>query len=121
MKRILIVDDSPAELFRFKEILKKNNFEVIEAFSGPDGVTLAEAHTPDLIIIDLVMPGMNGFQVTRQISSSQQTQHIPIIIVSTKDQDINHSWGKQQGAKAYLVKPVDEIKLIEIIHQYLVV
>lgn len=119
MKRILVVDDSPAELFCLKEILNKHDFDVIEAFSGADGVTLAEEKKPDLIIIDLVMPGMNGFQVTRQISCSLQTQHIPIIIVSTKDQDINHSWGKQQGAKHYLVKPINETKLIEIIDQYL--
>ncbi|GAA5007850.1 response regulator [Acinetobacter puyangensis] len=119
MASILIIDDSPTETFRFKEILTKHGFSTIEASNGADGVTLAKTEQPDLILMDVVMPGVNGFQATRQITRSPETQHIPVVIVSTKDQATDRLWGKRQGAKDYLVKPVDENKLIETINSYL--
>ncbi|RKG40124.1 MULTISPECIES: response regulator [Acinetobacter] len=119
MARILIVDDSPTEMFRFKEILTKHGFEVLEATNGADGVTLAQAELPDLVLMDVVMPGVNGFQATRQIARSATTKHIPIVIVSTKDQETDRVWGKRQGACDYLTKPIDENQLINTIKQYL--
>ena len=119
MSRILIVDDSPTETFRFKEILTKHGYEVLDASNGADGVTLAESALPDLILMDVVMPGVNGFQATRQITRAEKTKHIPIIIVSTKDQATDRVWGKRQGARDYLTKPVEEEALIEVIKQYL--
>lgn len=119
MARILVVDDSPTEMFRFKEILSKNGYEVLEAFNGADGVTLAQAELPDLVLMDVVMPGVNGFQATRQIARGEKTKHIPVVIVSTKDQDTDRVWGKRQGAIDYLTKPIDEKKLITVIEQYL--
>ena len=119
MARILIIDDSPTETFRFKEILSKYGFSTIEASNGADGVTLAKAEQPDLVLMDVVMPGVNGFQATRQITREPTTKHIPVIIVSTKDQATDRLWGKRQGAKDYLIKPVDENKLIETIKQHL--
>ncbi|SPL71620.1 response regulator [Acinetobacter stercoris] len=119
MARILIVDDSPTEMFRFKEILSKHGFDVLEANNGADGVTLAQAEQPDLILMDVVMPGVNGFQATRQITRAEKTRHIPVVIVSTKDQDIDRVWGKRQGATDYLIKPVDETQLIQVIQQNL--
>ena len=119
MARILIIDDSPTETFRFKEILAKHGFSTIEATNGADGVTLAKAEQPDLVLMDVVMPGVNGFQATRQITREPATKHIPVIIVSTKDQATDRLWGKRQGAKDYLIKPVDENKLIETIKQHL--
>lgn len=118
MMRILIVDDSPTETYRFKEILNKHGFDVLEASNGADGVTMAQAELPDLILMDVVMPGVNGFQATRQISRIDSTKHIPIIIVSTKDQATDRVWGKRQGARDYLTKPVDESMLMQVIHQY---
>ena len=119
MSRILIVDDSPTETFRFKEILNKNGFEVIEAANGADGVTMAQAELPDLVLMDVVMPGVNGFQATRQIARGDTTKHIPIVIVSTKDQATDRVWGKRQGASDYLTKPVDEKQLIDVIKHHL--
>ena len=119
MARILVVDDSPTELFRFKEILNKNGYTVLEATNGADGVTVAQAEQPDLVLMDVVMPGVNGFQATRQIARGEKTKHIPIVIVSTKDQATDRVWGKRQGASDYLTKPVDENKLIEVIRQYI--
>lgn len=119
MVRILVVDDSPTEMFRFKEILNKNGFEVLEASNGADGVTLAQAEQPDLVLMDIVMPGVNGFQATRQIARGVSTKHIPIVIVSTKDQDTDRVWGKRQGARDYLTKPIDESQLITVIKRCL--
>ncbi|KAA8734440.1 response regulator [Acinetobacter qingfengensis] len=119
MVRILIVDDSPTETFRFKEILVKHGFETLEAANGEDGVTLTKTEQPDLVLMDVVMPGVNGFQATRQITRAPDTRHIPVVIVSTKDQATDRLWGKRQGAKDYLVKPVDEVQLIDTIKQYI--
>ena len=119
MTKILIVDDSPTEMFRFKEILAKHGFEVIEATNGADGITLAQAELPDLVLMDVVMPGVNGFQATRQIARGAATKHIPIVIVSTKDQENDRVWGKRQGACDYLTKPIDENQLISTIKQHL--
>ena len=119
MARILIVDDSPTETFRFRELLTKHGYEVLEATNGADGVTMAQAELPDLVLMDVVMPGMNGFQATRQISKGKDTQHIPVVIVSTKDQATDRVWGKRQGARDYLTKPIDEQQLIDVIKQLL--
>lgn len=119
MARILIVDDSPTETFRFREILTKHGYEVLEATNGADGVTMAQAELPDLVLMDVVMPGMNGFQATRQISKGKDTQHIPVVIVSTKDQAADRVWGKRQGACDYLTKPIDEQQLIDVINKQL--
>lgn len=119
MPTILIVDDSPTETFRFREVLQKNGFQTLEATNGADGVTLTKSAMPDLVLMDVVMPGVNGFQATRQITRDAKTKHIPVIIVSTKDQATDRLWGKRQGAKDYLVKPVEERLLIDTINTYL--
>ncbi len=115
MPRILVVDDSPTEVFRFKEILNKYGYEVIEAMNGEEGIQMAKIILPDLILMDIVMPGINGFQATRQITRDNLTKHIPIIIVSTKDQETDRVWGKRQGAVDYLTKPIGEKQLINAI------
>jgi twitching motility two-component system response regulator PilH len=119
MARILVVDDSPTETFRFREILQRHGHEVLEATNGADGISLARAEQPELILMDVVMPGMNGFQATRQLSRGADTKHIPIVIVSTKDQETDRVWGKRQGAKDYLTKPVEETALMQLISQLL--
>ncbi|MDM1759382.1 response regulator [Acinetobacter sp. 251-1] len=119
MAKILIVDDSPTEMYRFKEILSRHGYDVLEANNGADGVTLTQAEQPDLVLMDVVMPGVNGFQATRQIARGATTKHIPVVIVSTKDQDTDRVWGKRQGACDYLTKPIDENVLINVIKQHL--
>ena len=115
MARILIIDDSPTETFRFREILNRHGHQVLEATNGADGISMAKAELPNLILMDVVMPGMNGFQATRQLSRGDETKHIPIIIVSTKDQETDRVWGKRQGARDYLSKPITEEALITVI------
>jgi twitching motility two-component system response regulator PilH len=119
MARILVVDDSPTETFRFREILQRNGHDVLEASNGADGVAVARAELPDLVLMDVVMPGMNGFQATRQITRGAETSHIPVVIVSTKDQETDRVWGKRQGARDYLTKPIDEAALMQVIRQLL--
>ena len=112
MARILIVDDSPTELHILSSILTKHGHQVNTAGSGEEGVERAKADKPDLILMDIVMPGMNGFQATRKISNDPETNDIPIIVVTTKDQDTDRMWSLRQGAKEFLVKPVDEADLM---------
>ncbi|MCD6060597.1 MAG: type pili response regulator PilH [Moraxellaceae bacterium] len=115
MARILIVDDSPTETYRFREILEKHGHQVLEAANGADGVAVARAEQPDLVLMDVVMPGLNGFQATRQLTKDAETAHIPIVIVTTKDQETDRVWGKRQGARDYLTKPIDEEQLMQVI------
>lgn len=115
MSKILVVDDSPSEMARFKEILIKYGHEVIEASNGMAGYHMAMTHLPDAILMDIVMPEMNGFQATRKITREKSTAHIPVIIVSTKNQETDRVWGKRQGAKEYLNKPIDEAELVRVL------
>ena len=112
MANILIVDDSPTETHVLTSMLEKNGFTVSTASSGEEGIEKAKSEKPDLILMDVVMPGMNGFQAARQITTQPETQSIPIIIVSTKDQETDKMWGLRQGAKDYVTKPANEKELI---------
>jgi twitching motility two-component system response regulator PilH len=119
MARILIVDDSPTEVRKTSSILEKHNHEVIMADNGADGVAKAKQEQPDLVLMDVVMPGLNGFQATRQLTRAPETADIPVVIVTTKDQETDRVWGTRQGAKGYLVKPVTEEALIKTINELL--
>ncbi|WP_226704639.1 twitching motility response regulator PilH [Microbulbifer elongatus] len=119
MARVLIVDDSPTETHKLTTILEKNGHAVLTATNGENGVDVAREQRPDVILMDIVMPGLNGFQATRQLSKGDQTSGIPVVIVTTKDQDTDRVWGMRQGARAYLTKPVDEGKLLGTIEEVL--
>jgi twitching motility two-component system response regulator PilH len=112
IKRVLVVDDSATERHILGEILGKQGFEVSFAEDGEKGVEQSKVLKPDLIIMDVVMPGMNGFQATRAISKDPETENIPIIICTTKDQETDKVWGVRQGAKDYVVKPIDAAELL---------
>ena len=116
MARILIVDDSPSQLVSMKRIVEKLGHEAITAEDGASGVEVAKAQRPDLILMDVVMPNLNGFQATRAISKDPDTGHIPIILVTTKDQETDKVWGMRQGAKAYITKPFTDTQLTEAIN-----
>ena len=120
MARILIVDDSPSQLLGMKRIVEKLGHEAITAEDGAAGVESAKASLPDLILMDVVMPNLNGFQATRAISKEPTTAQIPVVLVTTKDQETDKVWGMRQGAKAYITKPFTENQLVEIINSLLV-
>jgi twitching motility two-component system response regulator PilH len=106
VKKVLIVDDSPTERFFLTDLLRKQGYDVLTAESGESGVAAAKAERPDLILMDVVMPGLNGFQATRQLSRNPETSTIPVIMCTTKGQETDRVWGLRQGAVEYLVKPV---------------
>lgn len=119
MAQILIVDDSPTEIHVLSSILEKMGHTVLTAENGEDGIAKAKENRPDLILMDVVMPGMNGFQATRQLTKDPETSSIPIIIVTTKDQETDRVWGLRQGAKDYLTKPVEEAVLVDKVNALL--
>ena len=115
MAKILVVDDSPSEMAKFRDILTRHQYEVIEAHTGDDGIQKANEFFPDVILMDMVMPEMNGFQATRKLTRDPKTSHIPVVIISTKNQETDRVWGKRQGARDYLSKPITEEALITVI------
>ncbi len=119
MARVLIVDDSPSQLIGLKRIAEKLGHEVITAEDGSAGVEVAKRELPDLILMDVVMPNLNGFQATRTLAKDPKTSHIPFILDTTKDQETDRVWGMRQGAKTYVTKPVDEDELVKAINEYM--
>jgi len=105
--KILIVDDSPTERYYLTDILVKNGFSVSTAENGEDALLKIRADRPELILMDVVMPGANGFQVTRSIARDPELSTVPVIICSSKNQETDRIWGMRQGAQDYFVKPVD--------------
>lgn len=119
MALILIADDSPTEIYILKKMLDDSNHIVITAEDGEEAVEVAKSKQPDLILMDVVMPKLNGFQATRKLSKDPETQNIPVIIVSSKNQETDKLWGMRQGAKGYLGKPVSKDVLIQEINSLL--
>jgi twitching motility two-component system response regulator PilH len=119
MARILIVDDSPSQLLGIKRIVEKLGHETLTAEDGAAGVEVVKQQLPDLILMDVVMPNLNGFQATRTISKNPGTSHIPIVLVTTKDQETDRVWGMRQGAKAYVTKPIKEDELARTLQELL--
>lgn len=112
IKKILVVDDSPTERFALTEVLKKHGYLVVTAENGEEAISRSAAELPDLILMDVVMPGINGYQATRTISRNEATRSIPIIMCTSKGLETDKIWGMRQGALDYLVKPVDHAALI---------
>lgn len=113
MALILIVDDSPTEVHVMQKALERHGFKTAAAENGAEGIRKAREMKPDLIFMDVVMPGVNGFQATRTLANDPDTRAIPIIMVTTKGQETDRIWGLRQGAVDYMVKPVTPDKLVE--------
>lgn len=119
MAHILIVDDSATERHFLKTILVENGYKISLAENGEQGIEMAKATHPDLILMDVVMPGMNGFQATRFLTKSPDTANIPVLMVSTKSDQTDQVWATRQGARAYITKPVDGNSLLASVKDYL--
>ncbi|MFC1701205.1 PleD family two-component system response regulator [Pseudomonadota bacterium] len=115
MARVLIVDDSPSQVFTLKNLLEQWGHETITAENGTQALQMAREEVPDVILMDVVMPGMSGFQTTRKLSKDLATCRIPVIFVSTKDGEADRIWGMRQGATAYVTKPVNPESLMTAI------
>jgi len=112
---ILLIEDSATDAHAYGSVLRSNGHDVLTASSGEEGMELARMHSPDVIIMDIVMPGVNGFQATRELRRRADTSGIPIIMMSTKDQETDRIWGLRQGAFDYLVKPVKKRALLQCV------
>lgn len=117
IKRIMVVDDSPTERHVLNDFLTRNGFEVIIAENGEQAIEKAKAEKPDLILMDVVMPGVNGYQATRTITREDSTRDIPVIMCTSKDLPTDRIWGMRQGALDYMVKPVNLEELLGRIQQ----
>lgn len=119
MVKVLVVDDSSMVLEMVCAHLKQNGIEVIEAHDGADAVDKLKALVPDLVVTDVVMPRMNGYELCRWIKSNASTKDVPVIMCTTKSEEFDKYWGMKQGADAYLTKPYHPPELIKTIKQLL--
>ncbi len=117
MARVLIVDDSPTDKVTIYRMLKKYGHNFLFAEDGLSGIALAKEKQPDVILMDVVMPDVNGYQATRRLSQDKDTAHIPVVLISSKNQESDKIWGLRQGARAYVCKPACEQELAGIIDQ----
>jgi twitching motility two-component system response regulator PilH len=113
IKKILIADDSPSDRQFLLEKLSKHGYECIMAESGAEAIAKSKSEHPDLILMDVIMPGTNGYEATRTITRDEATRTIPVILCTAKDQETDRLWGLRQGARDYVTKPVDVSDLLE--------
>lgn len=120
MATVLVVEDGPSEMELMSHYLQEEGFSVIGAATGSEGLDKAIAQSPDVIVTDVVMPGISGFELCRKLRRTPETQAVPVVICSSKKQDIDRLWGMRQGANAYLTKPYTRDQLIQVIKTVLV-
>lgn len=118
-KTILVVDDVDTEALLVESILKSRNYNLLRARDGNEAYAMAKEHKPDLVLMDVVMPHCNGFQSCRRMHKDAETTNIPVIMVTSKDQDTDRVWAQKQGARAFLTKPVTPEALLGTIDEYL--
>ncbi|MCD9028881.1 response regulator [Luteimonas sp. BDR2-5] len=119
MARILLIEDSPTDIAVLTQWLERAGHEVLASTSAEDGIAACKRERPDLVLMDVVLPGMSGFQATRALSRDAETSGIPVVIISTKGMDTDRMWGLRQGAKGYIVKPPREDALLAQISEVL--
>ena len=112
IQKILLVDDSKTELHHLSDILGKRGYKVRTAENGEEAMRRLSEDKPDLILMDVVMPGQNGFQLTRAITRDPRWSEVPVIMCTSKNQETDKVWGMRQGARDYIVKPVQAAELL---------
>jgi twitching motility two-component system response regulator PilH len=116
MARIMIVDDSPTDVQSLRSMLEKAGHVAIDVSSGQEAIDRVRNDKPDVVLMDVMLPGINGFQATRTLAKDPATAHIPIIVISSKNQETDRVWALRQGAREYLVKPVTSTDLLNKIN-----
>ena len=119
MTRILVIDDTSSHCQTIARMLQRHGFEVLTTTDANEGIEMAIESKPDLILMDVVMPGLNGFEATRQLTSKLETSSIPVVFLSSKDKTTDRHWGLKQGAKEYLAKPIQEPALLDAVQRIL--
>lgn len=119
MATIFIIDDSPTDIRVFTTLLERSGHSVVAVNTAEEGIERVRAELPALVIMDVIMPGMNGFQATRTLTRDPITQHIPIVMITTKSMETDRVWGLRQGARAFITKPVNEKELLACINELL--
>ena len=119
MATILIIDDSPTDVRVFTTLLERAGHQVVAVSTAEEGIERVRAELPDLVIMDVIMPGMNGFQATRTLSRDPVTSAVPIVMITTKSMETDRVWGLRQGARAFITKPVNEKELLACINDLL--
>lgn len=117
---VLVVEDAPSEMELMTHYLSSEGYSVISAPTGKEGLDKAIAHPPDVIVTDVVMPGFSGFELCRKLKRTPETQSVPVVICTSKKQNIDRLWGMRQGANAYLTKPYTRDELIAAVKSVLV-
>ena len=117
MPKVLIVDDSPAQLYSLRRMIEQAGHEAIVAASGEQALEVAASEHPAVILMDIVMPGMSGYQATRRLNRTESTRHIPVIFVSSRNGEADRQWGLRQGAREYVTKPVNPAVLLTAISE----
>ena len=119
MAKILLIEDSPTDTALLTQWLERHGHQVTASDNAEDGIALCKRERPDLVLMDVVLPGMSGFHATRALAKDAETAGIPVTIVSTKGMETDRMWGMRQGAKGYIVKPPSEDALISQVNQVL--
>ena len=119
MATILIIDDSPTDVRVFTTLLERAGHQIVAVSTAEEGIERVRADLPDLVIMDVIMPGMNGFQATRTLTRDPKTQHVPVVMITTKSMETDRVWGMRQGARAFITKPVNEKDLLACINDLL--
>lgn len=119
MASILIIDDSPTDVRVFTTLLERAGHQIAAVNTAEEGIERVRADLPDLVIMDVIMPGMNGFQATRTLTRDPATANVPIVMITTKSMETDRVWGLRQGARAFITKPVNEKELLACINDLL--
>lgn len=119
MRKVLVVDDLQSELDRISCLLQKAGIDVVKAQDGEEAIQKIQEEIPDLVILDVIMPRANGFEVIRELRDDDRTKSLPIIICTQKNTDIDKIWGMEIGADAYVTKPFDSQQLLNIVQRFL--
>ena len=119
MNEILVVEDNLSQRLMISDLLKNNGLNVTVVGDGIEALEQIEKSKPDLVVLDIVMPRMNGYEVCRRIKNDVKTKSVPVVICSSKGEDFDRFWGLRNGADAYVVKPFQPIELISTIRQLL--
>lgn len=119
MAKIIVIEDAKTESLVISRILTNRGHTVLSAEDGAEGLSLVQKELPDLVLSDIVMPKMDGFQVCRKVKRGSTTSHIPVVLISSKSEDTDKFWGMKQGASDYLNKPISEEALLASVNSAL--